>query len=31
MATLEIARAKTEAPPRQAQLNQMATAHWVSR
>jgi hypothetical protein len=27
---LEIARAKTEAPPR-AQLIQMATAHWVSR
>ena len=28
---LEIARAKTEAPPRQDQLIQMATAHWVSR
>jgi hypothetical protein len=28
---LEIARAKTEAPPRQDQLIQMATAHWMSR
>ena len=28
---LEIARAKTEAPPREDQLIQMATAHWVSR
>jgi hypothetical protein len=28
---LEIARAKTEAPPRQDQLIQMATAYWVSR
>ena len=28
---LEIARAKTEALPRQDQLIQMATAHWVSR
>jgi hypothetical protein len=28
---LEIARAKTEAPPRQDQLIQMATGHWVSR
>lgn len=28
---LEIARANTEAPPRQDQLIQMATAHWVSR
>jgi hypothetical protein len=28
---LEIARAETEAPPRQDQLIQMATAHWVSR
>ena len=28
---LEIARAKTEAPPRQDQLIQMATAYWMSR
>jgi O-methyltransferase domain/Dimerisation domain len=28
---LEVARAKSEAPPRQDQLIQMATAHWVSR
>jgi hypothetical protein len=27
----DIARAKTEAQPPQAQLIQMATAHWVSR
>jgi hypothetical protein len=28
---LEIARAKTEVPPRQDQLIQMALAHWMSR
>jgi hypothetical protein len=28
---LKIARAKTEVPPRQDQLIQMATAHWMSR
>jgi len=28
---LEIARTKTEAPPHQDQLIQMAIAHWVSR
>jgi O-methyltransferase domain/Dimerisation domain len=28
---LEIARPKTETPPRQDQLIQMATAHWMSR
>jgi hypothetical protein len=28
---LEIAHAKTEVPPRQDQLIQMATAHWMSR